>query len=99
MKPAKAKTVGNASKGDKNGAGKPSNGNAKPITKKVDNKKSDNQEKLHFKTIEAQLASIVAALKSKDAPKVEKTETPSYYGAWNESFCRMAKVAYVTTRA
>ena len=99
LKPAKAKTTRNASKGDKNGTCKPSKGNAKRVAKKVDNKKSDNQDELHFKTIEAQLALIVVALKSKDASKVEKMETPSYYGAWDESFYGMAEVAYVTTRA
>ena len=99
LKPTKAKTVGNASKSDKNGTDKPSKGNAKPVTKKVDNKKSDNQDESCFKSIEAQLASIVAVLKPKDAPKVEKMETPSYYGAWDESFCEMAEAAYVTTRA
>ena len=62
----------------KNGAGKPLKGNAKPVTKKVDNKKSDNQDESRCKTIKAQLASIVAALKSKDASMVEKTETPFY---------------------
>ena len=81
LKPGKAKTTGNASKGDTNGASKPSKGNAKLVIKKVDNKKSENQDKSCFKTIEAHLASIVATLKPNDAPKVEKTEIPSYYGA------------------
>ena len=26
-------------------------------------------------------------------------ETPSYYGAWDQSFCGVAEAAYVTTRA
>ena len=64
----------------------------------MDDKKSDNQDESRFKTIEAQLASIVVAFKSKDAPKVEKTETPSYYGAWDESFCGMVEASYMTTK-
>lgn len=52
-----------------------------------------------FKTIEAQLASILAALKIKEVPKDKQEEAPSYYGAWDESFCGMGEAAYVTTRA
>ena len=99
LKLANAKTLGNAYKGDKGRASKLPKANAKSSTKKVDNKKGENQVDSCFKTIEAQLASTIAALKSKDAPKVEKKETPSYYGAWDESFCGMAEAAYVTTRA
>ena len=53
MKLAKAKTIENASKSDKNGTSKSSKGNAKLVTKKVDKKKSENQDELRFKTIEA----------------------------------------------
>ena len=79
LKPAHAKKLENEAKGNKYGVGKLSRENAKPFAKKVDNKKDEHPNELHFKTIEARLASIVVALESKDAPLVEKKGVTFYY--------------------
>ena len=99
FKPLNVKDTGNVGKAEKNGNDKPFKRNTKPVAKKVGNKTGEGQQESRFKTIEAQLASIVDALKPKNAPKAENKETPSYYGAWDESFSGMAERAYVTTRA
>ena len=71
--------LGDEHKGDKSRVSRTSKGNYIANGKKVDSKNCKRQNDSYLKTIEAQLASIVVALKSNDVPKVEKMDnTPSY---------------------
>ena len=97
LRPANARKPKEETKSDK---GKVPKEKDKPSEKKVETSNNDNSAELRFKALESQLALIVAALKGKTPSTSEKKEAPSFYGAWDESFCGMGEPSYTaTTRA